>query len=643
MLKAFRNFTKSRYGLIAVFIFLAVIALAFAAGDITGLKSGVTGPSGSVLAKVGNTKITDVEVRDRIERVLREYREAGQPLTMADLIQRGGVDAILEDLIETAALAEFAQDSGMQVSKRLIDSDIASAPAFQGFDGKFDEKAFQGWLAEKRMSAATLYAEGSRERYKAWLLAPLFRGGVMPEAVALPYASMALERRQGVVGLIQTIAMDPGANPDAKTLAAYYASHQSRYMVPQRRIIRYALLKPDVLRAQSVATPAEIADAYAKAGTKYAATEKRSLEIVTALDQATATTIANAAKAGALDAAARASGLEVRKLDAAEKPAVARDVSPQFADAAFAAPANVLSGPAKIGTSWFVYRVAKVEKIAARSLDQVRAELGDEITQRKTAQALADLRQRIDDTTADKTFDELVRDEKLVAERTPLLTAQGVDPTNPALKPDGSLAPIVRAGFGVEAVGDESQLVPIAPDGTTALVSLERIVAAAPRPLAEIQADVQRDYLMDQALAKARQAATAALAKLEKGVPMAQVLAEAGATKGAPPKPFDFKRSELEGKEAYIRMAFSMQPKKAKLLEAPDRGGYYLVYLDKVEEHSAAQDRMLMANVRGALSQQVGAESARQFVRAVQNQVKVTRNADAIKRLREDLARTGAR
>jgi peptidyl-prolyl cis-trans isomerase D len=37
-------------------------------------------------------------------------------------------------------------------------------------------------------------------------------------------------------------------------------------------------------------------------------------------------------------------------------------------------------------------------------------------------------------------------------------------------------------------------------------------------------------------------------------------------------------------------MAFNMPPKKAKLVEAPNREGYYVVYLDQVEQHSAAGD-----------------------------------------------------
>ncbi|HEX8300216.1 peptidylprolyl isomerase [Sphingomonas sp.] len=645
MLKSFRNFTKSRYGLIAVFIFLAIIALAFAAGDITGLRSTAGGTSGSVLARIGDTKITDVEVRDRIDRFIRNAQREGQTLTMEQFLAQGGLELAVDEMINSAAMIEFAQQSGMQVSKRLIDGEIASNPAFLGFDGKFSQKTFEDLLQQNRLAPATFRDGLTKDKYGSWLVNRATLGApTLPDGVLLPYASLLLERRTGIVGLVSTIAMDPGANPDEKTLAAYYNSNRARYMVPERRVIRFATIRPDLLRAQSTATEAEIADAYKKAGGKYSAAQKRSVELVTALDQATATTIANGAKSAALDAAARAAGLEVRKIEAAEKATLARDVSAPFAEAAFAAQQGVLAGPSKIGASWFVFRVSKIENIAARSLDQVRAELASEITGRKTAQALADLRQSVEDGIGDgKTFDETIKDAKLTAERTTALTAQGIDPANPAVKPDPNLAPILRAGFSFGGTGEEPQLVQTAADGTAALVSLERIVAAAPRPLAEIRDSVNKDYLVDQALKKARAAAAGMIAKLEKGMPMAQALAEAGVNKGPPPKPFDFKRSETQGKENFIQMAFAMTPKKAKLVEAAGRIGYYVVYLDTVQEQSAAGNAPVLAQAKAGILPQIGPEYARQFIRAIRGEVKITRNEDAIRKLRDDLARTGLR
>ena len=149
MLSFFRNFAKSRYGLIAIFIVLGIIALAFAAGDVTGLRSiGMAGGRDKVLATVGSRKITDRDVRERIDLVIRAARQDGRNVTMAELLAAGQYENILQDLINTATIVEYSRKNGVQVTKSVIDGVIAGIPAFQGPDGKFDQKAFDRFLAE---------------------------------------------------------------------------------------------------------------------------------------------------------------------------------------------------------------------------------------------------------------------------------------------------------------------------------------------------------------------------------------------------------------------------------------------------------------------------------------------------------------
>ncbi|MBB4839289.1 peptidyl-prolyl cis-trans isomerase D [Sphingomonas kyeonggiensis] len=643
MLSFFRNFTKSRYGLIAVFLFLGLIAIAFAAGDITGIRNG-GGATSSTLATVGGEKISDTEVKDRIERFIRNLQQQGQTVTMEQFLAQGGLDIAIDEMINQAALVEFGRKSGMSVSKKLIDTEIASNPAFAGIDGKFSQQTFEKLLADNRLAPALFRDSMIRERYGNWLVNRATIGTDVPNGVVAPYASLLLERRTGVVGMINTAQMDPGADPDDKALNAYYVSHRARYLVPQRRVVRYAVVMPDQIRAQQTATEAEIADAYKKAGARYAAAEKRGVRQLVVLDKATADKVAAEVKGGKpLADAAKAAGLDATNFEGIEKPELARQTTAEIANTAFAAAQGALVGPVKSQLGWHILVVEKIEKIAAKSLAQAHDELASEVTQRKTAQALADLRQKIEDGVGDgKNFAELLGDAKLTAQVTPALAAGGTDPENEAYKPDPAMVAIMRSGFTFENPDDDIQIAQVSPEGGFAIVKLDRIVAAAPRPLASIRDKVKTDYLVDKALEKAKVAANAVVAALNKGVPMDKALADAGA-KGPPPKPFDFQRKDIADKEQFIKMAFSMQPKKARLLEAPDRKGFYVVLLDKVEPHDASGDPMAMANMRSGLQQQIPAEYAREFIRAIRNDLKITRNEAAIARLRADLTRQGVR
>ena len=153
-----------------------------------------------------------------------------------------------------------------------------------------------------------------------------------------------------------------------------------------------------------------------------------------------------------------------------------------------------------------------------------------------------------------------------------------------------------------------------------------------------------KDYLVDQALKKARDAAAGMIAKLQRGVPMAQAFAEAGVTKGPELKPFNFTRQEIIGRQIapHLQMAFSMAPKRAKLVEGPNREGYYVVWLDAIEEHSAANDPAALARVQSDIASQIGPEYARQFVTAIRDYVKVKRNDAAIAAFRASLLRQGS-
>ncbi|PNA03732.1 peptidylprolyl isomerase, partial [Pseudomonas sp. GW456-11-11-14-LB1] len=82
--------------------------------------------------------------------------------------------------------------------------------------------------------------------------------------------------------------------------------------------------------------------------------------------------------------------------------------------------------------------------------------------------------------------------------------------------PDPAIAPILAAAFAAQA-GDAPQTVPLGPDGSFALVAVEKIVPAAPRPLAQIRDVVVRDFTLDRGQREARKIAAAVVASANKG------------------------------------------------------------------------------------------------------------------------------
>ena len=566
MLSFIRNITKSRIGLIAVFVLLGVIAIAFAASDITGSGTVGGGGSGAVVARVGDRKITESELADRVQIAADNLRRQGQDFSMAEFLENGGLDYALQQSIDNAALEEFARANGMQVSKRTVDGVIASNPAFQGPDGQFDQARFESLLAQERIGERALRDDLRASKYVSWMIDPTVGASQVATGMVLPYASLLLERRQGQIAFIPTLEMDPGEPPSDAQLTEYYNRHVSRYTVPERRVIRYALVNNE--RAAAEPTEAEIAQAYRAAGDRFAATEKRSLRQLVLGDQATATRIATAVKGGqTLQAAASGAGLETTSFDDVTKAELARQTSNGVADAAFAAAQGAVAGPVQSPLGWHVLHVESVEAVPARTLAEVRDQLASELRERKTVEAMVATYNTLDEGIGDgSTFDELLAETRLQAQKTPALLANGTNPDAPGTQPDQTLAPIVRAAFQAEQ-GGEPQLVPI--DETSfALVTVDNVVPAAARPLDSIKDNVRRDYLIDKAQQKARDVARNVVAALNRGTGMRQALAAAGVPNLPPPQTVDTTRAQLAaaGRELPppLRLMFSMAEGRAR-------------------------------------------------------------------------------
>jgi peptidyl-prolyl cis-trans isomerase D len=645
MLSFFRRFTHSKLGVIITFIVLGVIALAFAAGDVTGLAGNATsGLTGNNVATVGSEKITSAGLKARVQSELEAARQRQPTATMEQLLAQGGLQGVLEREINTLALEQFAKRNGMAVSKRSVDGQIASIPGLQGPNGQFDPAIYQRLLGERKLTDAQVRGDIARDTLSQALILPTIGATQVGEQIALPYASLLLEKRSGQVGFVPTKAMATGAAPTDADIQAFYTRNRARYSLPERRVIRYALVTPAIIAARAVPTDAEIAQAYAQQRPRFAAKQTRTISQVVIADLAGANALAAKVKAGASIAdAARAAGLEPLTQTGVEKPAYAQTASPAVADAVFAAPQGAVIGPVRGALGWIVAKVDSINQVAGKSLEQARPELVTVLTQQKSQAALGAIHDALDDSLSkNATFDEAVTDQKLSPLTTQPLVANGTNPTTPGAAADPALAQIVAAGFQA-AEGDAPQLVTMGQDGSFAVVAIGRVLPAAPRPIAEVRATVAQDVATDRARAAARVLAATILAKVNQGTPLAQALAGSGHAL-PPTQPITASRGELADQrraQPPLVMLFSMRQGTAKMLEAPGNAGWFLIKLDRIEPGNAAGKPDIVKSTRTDLGRAVGNEYVQQFARAVRLNVGSKTDAAAVARVRAELSGAG--
>ncbi|MBX9796130.1 peptidylprolyl isomerase [Sphingomonas sp.] len=642
MLSLFRRIIYSRLGVIVALAALMVIAVAFVLGDVTGVQS-AAGTADTTVATVGGKSISAAEFRQRFKNDLDGFRRQQPGLTAQLYAEAGGFDGTLSRMIAGLAMEEFAKQNGMAVPKSMVDQQIAAIPNFQGLDGKFDQKTYETLLRQIGQTDRGLRADIARSVLNEQLTTPILAARQFPQQLAQPYASLLLEKRSGTIALIPAQAVASTAAPTEAEITTFYKRNQGRYRLPERRVIRYAIVAPQTLGAAATTpTEAEIAAAYRAQAARFAASEKRDVQQVVVPDRAKADALAAQVRAGAaLAVAAKAIGLEAASIPGIDRGSYAGRTSADLAAAVFAAPRGGVAGPVKSPLGWTVARVDKIEKVAAKTLDQARAELTTELTTRKTAEAMTAAQDRIGDAIDSKaTFDELVQGQKLQAATTPPVTAEGRDPANPALNPNPLIQPILKAAFAT----DPDEGVQIAPmgerDGTFAIVSVARIVPPATPPLAELREVLVRDFIVDRARQAARQVAAKVVSAVNSGTPLSEALKATG-LKLPPTEAVNASRAQLEASQGRpapaLVLLFSMANNTAKLIEAPQNGGWFVLHLTRIDRGDASATPAIVAARRAELGGVIGPELAEQFVKAVRRQLNVKVNEAEVARLRAEL------
>src|SRR4029450_5237726 len=149
---------------------------------------------------------------------------------------------------------------------------------------------------------------------------------------------------------------------------------------------------------------------------------------------------------------------------------------------------------------------------------------------------------------------------KLPVITTPAINAGGASRTDTAYKFPADLQPVLKAGFAM-AVDDDPEIVTLPNDGGYAIVAIDRIIEAAPAPLAEIKERVGGDGIHRKASDRARAVASHIESKVAGGMPMAKAVAEAGVAL-PPAQPIVARRIQLAQADpnavTALRMLFSL-------------------------------------------------------------------------------------
>ncbi len=636
MLEFFRKFMKSKVGLTITLGFVGLMALAFVLAD--GVSNLAGGSASGKVATVGSRSIDAQLLSSNALNAVEQTRKQNPTATIKQLIEADGLNQLLDQLIDVAAIAVWGDDHGIVAGKRLVDSELLKIPSFRGTDGNFSEANFRGALAQAGMTEPLFRAQVADDLIAKQVQIPAAFGARVPLDPMLRYAGLLSETREGAIALIPSAAFAPAGEPSAQELATYYKANRNNYMRPERRAVRYATFDDNVIKLVPAPTEAQIAERFKSDAEKYTATEARKLTQVIAPTEAAARVIlADLGKGMTLDVSARSKGLSAAAIPSIDKADYQLQSSSATADAVFAAKPGTVVGPLKGSLGWFVVRVEGDTGKAGKSLDQARGEIVAALNEENKRHALAEFSAKIEDGFDNGgSLTDIARDLGLTLKQSPPLLSNGAIYGSEAKAPP-EIARVLQAAFFMEGE-NQPQLAEVDPGKTFIIFDVTGIQPAAPAPIEEIRAQVVADLMLQKGSSAAKAAAEQVLAAAKKGTDLQAALSALG--KPLPPvDQVTMPRAQLAQMGGQIpqpiALLFSMARGSVKLMPAPRNRGFYVVSVKTITPGKIDPKDPELARARRDFGTLSGREYAEQLRSAIKTEIGVKKNPsvlDAVKR-----------
>ncbi len=597
---------------ILFFVLVAMVITGFGTGGSGGLGSlsGGGAPSANEIAKVGKVAITADQVNNQFNQDFQQLRQNLPNATIVEFLSQGGFEGSVERLIALEALRQYAQTRGIVATRRMVDNAIATSPEFQfaQVGGTFNNDLFLRALQQASVSEQQVRDEYGRRLLQQQLLLPMISGATMPQTMAQAYATVPMEQRSGVIGVVPAGAIERTLNPSEAEITAYYQRYRDYFTIPERRAIKYAMIGADQITI-TPPTDAEIQTVYNNTP-RYQAGQIRTLESV------------NFGLAGS-----------------AHQRDFANLVTPEVSAQAFTAQQGAIIGPVRSQLGWLVVRVETAA--AGQPLASVRADIVRELERRKRTAAINALATQLEQQIEEgKSFEDVATGAHLTVVTSQPLTAQGRLSNGQAATIAPELRTLLPAAFEMDADDSTPQIVSIEENSRYALIGIERSEAAAPPPLAEIRDQVRTQLIRRTAIRNARQIADAVAARINGGMAPAAAFAQAGLPL-PPPQPISTTRSTVMTQQVpeSLRLFFRLRPGTAAVVAAPNNAGW-MIAAPLQSTRATAASPAAAASARAQLNQVTQEEAQWQILKAMEASVGVQRNTGAIQAERRRIQAT---
>lgn len=636
MIQFFRNALSS-------WLVLGLLGLVLIAFVVTGVHDPFGGRSAGAagtLASVGDARVTEQEFGRFWQRQLEQARERNPGLTGEALARAGGVDQLFNEIVSARAIEDFGRAQGVTAGAKLIDGEIASIPAFQ-LAGRFDQASYEAALRAQRLTDRELRQSMTGDLVRRQLVAPLDVTADLPPGLARPYASLLLERKEGLIGVVPAALVPNPPAPSDADLRAFYTSRKAALTIPERRTFRYALIDPDEIGAKLTITDADIEKFYRDNPARFGGTEKRVILQAALPSETDARQFSEAVNRGeAFEAAAkRIGGLDRSDIELGDltRADFLGGTDEKTASAVFGLAEGGVSAPLQTPFGWRVFKVVRVVKSDATPLAAARADIETELRKSRAQAVEADIADKAQSALADgATFADVAKRFGLPTVSVPAVTRSGASQSGFQLDPRARA--LLDSAFAAEP-GEEPSIEDLG-EGRGALFELGDVTPPTLPPFDEIKPQLAASWALDW---KGRRAAALA-ADIVKAVKAGQPLPTEMAARGLqPPQSVNGRRLDLSRQQPGtvappLLLFFEMAAGDVRTLPAPNGQGAFIIQVVKTTPGADAEIGQLLQVAQRQFGQAASDEIVQQFALAARSASKVVVNEGALAALRARLS-----
>ena len=609
-------------------------------------RAGLSDPES--VASVGGVRITRADLEGAYQQELaRVSRMMPDPSQIPPSMRAGLMRQALDGLVVQQAIVNHAYALGLAAPDDWVRQTVFGIPAFQDASGHFDHAQFDRLLTTRGLTEPRFLDLVRDDLVQRQLIEQVRVGAAAPAELTRRVFGFLAEQRVAQIASLPFAAVPPPAPPAPAVLQRWYDNHPEDYARPEYRRIRLVVLDADTI-ARGLSVPeADVRAAYAAQRASFDNDGSRSVQVVSAPNEAAAGAIAAAWRGApgqpAADPAAAWAAVQKQAQAlggaAADLATVTRPQMPSEALAApvFAAGEGSVVGPVNTPLGWQVARVSGIVAGKHQSFDDVKAALSRQIAQSRAADQLDAAADKLQDKLAGGAgLDEIPADAGAAAVEGTLdatgLTQDGEPAPVPA--PPDARSQIIAKAFAT-AKGAPTQLTQIPgapPPGAPGsnppsgavwyAVQVEAITPPAQRPYPEVAAKVLADWRHDAVRRTQEAAAASLLAAVQSGPVAARPSLDVAARRAgitATLTPPISRSGTTPGVPVELAHAvFALRPGAASMVETAD--GFTVATLARIMTAAPAEQQHAYDRLAAQLTQSLGNDVELAYAGALREQ-----------------------